>query len=56
MITREGKSIMSHNLRTVVLDPQRRIFREFDGNNWTPQQLADAMLEAARVQTQAASH
>ena len=56
MIMREGESIMSHNLRTVVLDPQGRIFREFDGNNWTPQQLADAMLEAARVQTQAASH
>jgi cytochrome oxidase Cu insertion factor (SCO1/SenC/PrrC family) len=38
---------MSHNLRTVVLDPQGRIFRQLDGNQWTPQQLADAILLAA---------
>lgn len=48
MISREGNSI-SHNLRTVVLDPQGRIFRQFDGNQWTPGKLADAMLEAARA-------
>lgn len=50
MVSRDGDSI-SHNLRTVVLDPQGRIARQFDGNNWTPQQLADAMLAAARQQT-----
>ena len=46
---REGGSI-SHNLRTVVLDPGGKIFREFNGNSWTPSELASAMLEAARKQ------
>ena len=47
MVMKEGESF-SHNLRTVVLDPQGRIFKQFDGNQWTPEQLADAMTEAAR--------
>ncbi|HEY4416327.1 MAG TPA: SCO family protein [Verrucomicrobiae bacterium] len=46
VVMHEGLSI-SHNLRTVVLDPQGRIAKQFDGNKWTPQQLADAMREAA---------
>jgi len=49
-IAREDNTI-SHNLRTVVLDPQGRIARQFDGNQWTPQQLAAAMLTAARPPT-----
>ncbi len=44
---REGGSI-SHNLRTVVLDGQRKIFKQFDGNDWTAQQLAEAIVAAAR--------
>jgi len=48
MVMRQGGSI-SHNLRTVVLDPQGRIFRQFDGNEWTPQELTNAILEAARI-------
>jgi len=48
MVMREGASI-SHNLRTVVLDPNGIIFRQFDGNDWTPQQLADAVLQAAHL-------
>ena len=48
MIMREGGTIMSHGLRTVVLDPKGRIFRQLDGNKWTPQELANAILEAAR--------
>ena len=52
MIMREGENIMSHNLRTVVLDPQGRIFRQLDGNQWTPLELADAILQAARARTQ----
>ena len=47
MVMRQGNNI-SHNLRTVVLDPQGRIYKQFDGNQWTPQQLADAILGAAR--------
>ncbi|MEY4918046.1 MAG: hypothetical protein RL616_1959 [Verrucomicrobiota bacterium] len=45
---REGGSI-SHNLRTVVLDGQRKIFKQFDGNDWTAQQLAEAIVGAARA-------
>jgi len=43
-----GESFM-HNLRTVVLDPQRRIYRQFDGNKWTAKELALALVEAARI-------
>ena len=46
---RENGSI-SHNLRTVVLDGAGKISHQFDGNDWTPQQLADAIAEAARKQ------
>jgi protein SCO1/2 len=48
MIMRDGENIMSHNLRTVVLDSQGRIFRQLDGNQWTSQELTEAILEAAR--------
>lgn len=48
MVMRQGNNI-SHNLRTVVLDPQGRIYKQFDSNQWTPQQLADAMIQAARL-------
>ncbi|MBI3869288.1 MAG: SCO family protein [Verrucomicrobia bacterium] len=37
-----------HNLRTVVLDTQRRIHRQFDGNKWKAADLAEALAEAAR--------
>jgi protein SCO1/2 len=47
MVVREDNSI-SHNLRTVVLDPHGRIYHQFDGNQWTPRELADAILAAAR--------
>jgi protein SCO1/2 len=47
MVFREGTGI-SHNLRTVVLDPRGRIYRQFDGNQWTPKDLADAVLTAAK--------
>jgi protein SCO1/2 len=42
----EGGSFL-HNLRTVVLDPQRRIHRQFDGNKWKADELAQALAEAA---------
>jgi protein SCO1/2 len=50
MIVRDSTGI-SHNLRTVVLDPQGRIAHQFDGNEWTPRLLADTLLSAARGQT-----
>jgi protein SCO1/2 len=45
---RENASL-SHNLRTVVLDVGGKIFKQFDGNDWTPEQLADAIRAAART-------
>ena len=45
---RENGSI-SHNLRTVVLDGGGKIFKQFDGTDWTPEQLADAIRAAART-------
>jgi protein SCO1/2 len=45
MILRAGNGI-THNLRTVVLDPQGRIQQLFDGYDWTPEQLAKAILAA----------
>jgi len=47
MVSHEGTSI-SHNLRTVVLDTHGRIYKQFDGNRWTPQELADAVEAAAK--------
>ncbi len=44
----QGGSFL-HNLRTVVLDPQGRVFRQFDGNRWTAEELVQALGEAARV-------
>ncbi len=46
VVMHQGDSI-SHNLRTVVIDPQGRITAQFDGNTWTPRQLADALRQAA---------
>jgi protein SCO1/2 len=40
---------ISHNLRTVVLDTQGKIACQLDGNDWTPEQLAAAIIKAARV-------
>jgi protein SCO1/2 len=45
-VWREAGSL-SHNMRTVVLAPGGKIFRQFNGNDWTPAQLAAALLEAA---------
>ncbi len=38
-----------HNLRTVVLDSQRRIYRQFDGNKWQAEELARSLAEAAAL-------
>ncbi|MFN7139281.1 MAG: SCO family protein, partial [Limisphaerales bacterium] len=40
----------SHNLRTVVVDANGRVFKQFDNNLWSAEDLAKAMDEAARVQ------
>jgi protein SCO1/2 len=46
MIMRQGSSI-SHNVRTVVIDPQGRLYCQFNDNLWTPAQLAGAIEGAA---------
>jgi protein SCO1/2 len=40
---------LSHNLRTVVLNPAGKIAKQFDGNDWTPSQLAAAIRDAAKI-------
>jgi hypothetical protein len=47
MVMRQGANF-SHNLRTIVLDSQGRLFRQFNGNTWTAEELADAICAAAR--------
>jgi protein SCO1/2 len=47
VLMRQDNSI-SHNLRTVVVDPQGRLFRRFNDNLWTPEQLAQTVRDAAR--------
>ncbi len=47
MVVHQGQSI-THNLRTVVLDTHGRIYKQFDGNQWTPEDLAAAVTAAAR--------
>ena len=42
---------LSHNLRTVVLDGGGKIFRQFDGNDWTAAELAKALSDAAKKVT-----
>jgi protein SCO1/2 len=51
LVQKDSGGSISHNLRTIVLDPQGRLFRRFDGNSWTPRQLAEAMLHATRLAT-----
>jgi protein SCO1/2 len=48
MVVHQGDNI-SHNLRTVVIDPHGQITSQFDGNAWTPEQLADALRQAAQT-------
>jgi protein SCO1/2 len=48
MVMRQGTGL-SHNLRTVVIDPNQRLFRQFNDNAWTAQQLAQAIADAAKT-------
>lgn len=50
MLAKEEGGSISHNLRTVVIDRLGRIHKLFNGNRWTPEELADALQEAAKVQ------
>jgi protein SCO1 len=39
--------VLSHNLRTLVVDTHGKIYKQFDGNDWTAEQLAAALRAAA---------
>lgn len=54
IVGREGGSF-SHNLRTVVVNPEGRVFRQFNGNRWTPEELAEAMVQASRSEGEKAA-
>lgn len=48
IVQNDGDSLM-HNLRTVVIDLDGRIRRQFDGNEWTSAELVDAIVKAAQT-------
>lgn len=49
---RESESVnISHNLRTVVLDPQGRVQKILADNKWTSEQLAQEILKAAQAKS-----
>jgi protein SCO1/2 len=37
---------ITHNLRTAVLDKDGKVVQVFTGNEWTPEQLLDAVRRA----------
>lgn len=47
LIVNREEGSFSHNLRTVVIDTRGVISRQFDGNRWKAEELADAIREAA---------
>ena len=40
---------LSHNLRTVVIDANGKVHEQFIGNEWKPEELVQAMIDAAKV-------
>jgi protein SCO1/2 len=47
VVHNEGGEEIIHNLRTVVLDRERRVAQIFEGNEWEPSDLVNAMKRAA---------
>lgn len=52
LIVNREEGSFSHNLRTVVIDTRGVISRQFDGNRWKAEELADAIREAAEAKIQ----
>jgi protein SCO1/2 len=44
----DSSGSISHNLRTIVVDPAGKVQRVFEGNNWTSDELAGEMVRAAK--------
>ncbi len=47
MFGKSDNAIYTHNLRTVVIEPQGRIAKIFTDESWTPEELVEAMKQAA---------
>jgi len=45
---KEQGSIINHNLRTIVIDPQGRVQKVFTGNTWQPEDLVAEILKATK--------
>ena len=45
---KQSEGRIDHNLRTLVIDGAGRLRHVFQGNAWTPQELAAALRSAAR--------
>ncbi len=48
MVSRQDNNF-THNLRTIVVDPQGKLFRQFNDNAWKPADLAQVVMDAARA-------
>ena len=46
---KEQGSIISHNLRTIVIDASGRVQKIFSGNTWQPEDLVAEIIKAAKV-------
>jgi protein SCO1/2 len=46
---KEQAGIISHNLRTVIIDPNGRVQKIFTGNEWQPEDLVAEIVKAAKV-------
>lgn len=46
---KEQGGIISHNLRTVVIDPFGRVEKVFPGNQWQPDEVVTEMVKAAKL-------
>jgi protein SCO1/2 len=46
---KEPAGIISHNLRTIVIDASGRVQKIFTGNDWEPEDLVAEMIKAAGV-------
>ena len=45
-VIREEDSTITHNMRTVVIGPDRRVVSVHEGSDWTPAQVADDLRRA----------
>ena len=48
VIMKQGKSL-AHNLRTVVVDPNGNLYRQWNDNGWKPEELAEAIQKASAI-------